>query len=80
LIDTHDNFIYAMFDVCSLSSFRTAAISVLSYNLTTYKNQKNVGVFGVGRIGFYTTYILNKYLRINEFFCYDPSEESKKTI
>lgn len=75
LIDPYDNHIFAMFDVAVLSSFRTAAISVLAYYLTNQAHEK-VGIIGTGRIGFYTIYILHKWLNINNFYCNDISEQN----
>lgn len=77
LIHPYDNHIYAMFDVCALSSFRTAAISVLAYYLLHNTNTKKVGLIGLGRIGFYTALILHKWLGIDNFYCDDISEKNK---
>lgn len=74
LIDYFDNYIYAMFDVCVLSSFRTAAISVIALKLLVEKNKiQKIGILGSGRIGFYTAYILYKWLGIKDFNIYDEN-------
>jgi len=80
LIDKHDNFIYAMFDVCVLSSFRTAVISVLSFIFCSDNSTKTIGIIGAGRIGFYTTYILYKLLNIQNIFLVEINEKIKKNF
>ena len=78
LIDKDDNFIYAILDVCALSSYRTAAISVLAFSfLNNIKNAK-VGLIGLGRIGFYNAYILYSWLGVKKFLCYDKDKNSLK--
>ena len=77
LIHPYDNYIYAMFDVCVLSSFRTAAISVLAYALLKHSAEAKIGIIGSGRIGFYTTLILHKWLGIDRFHINDISEKNK---
>lgn len=80
LIHPYDNHIYAMFDVCVLSSFRTAAISVLAYHLLYTSHQSGVGIIGTGRIGFYTALILNKWLSINHFYCNDVNDRNRENF
>lgn len=76
LVDYFDNYIYAMFDVCVLSSFRTAAISLIALKLLVEKNKtQKIGIIGSGRIGFYTAYILYKWLEIKEFNVYDENAQ-----
>lgn len=78
LIDKYDNFIFAMFDVAVLSSFRTAAISILAYTMVKRTSQlHSIAIIGLGRIGFYTVLILAKYLNVKNFTCIDTN---KKTI
>lgn len=80
LIDKYDNHIYAMFDVCVLSSFRTAAISILAFDVLNTNNVNNIGIVGVGRIGFYTAYILYKYKDIRKFYCVEINETIKNNF
>ncbi len=63
LMDQYDNHAYALLDVCALSSFRTAAISALCFKLC-YPEAKSIGLIGLGRIGFYTAYILHNWLDV----------------
>ncbi|NOR58298.1 MAG: hypothetical protein GQ474_07230, partial [Sulfurimonas sp.] len=83
LIDWYDNYVYATIDACVLSSFRTAAISLLAYSLVYEKND-SIGLLGLGRIGFYAAIILHRWLGVNQINCYDPnsiiSEKFKKLI
>lgn len=75
LLDYYDNYIYAQFDVCILSSFRTAAISIVALVLLKEKKEiKNIGIIGSGRIGFYTAFILNKWLGIKDLNIYDTKQ------
>lgn len=80
LIHPYDNYIHAMFDVCVLSSFRTAAIAVLAYALIYQQDMSKIGIIGTGRIGFYTVFILYRWLRIDQFYCYDINEKSKENF
>ena len=75
LLHPTDNFPIAIFDVCALSSFRTAAISILAYkyfieltksNISSNKEKVKIGIIGAGRIAFYTAIILHQWLGINE--------------
>lgn len=75
LIDYYDNFVYALLDVCALSSFRTAAISVLAMRLTGY-TPENTALVGSGRIGFYTAYILHNWMGISSFRVTDTNKQN----
>jgi len=75
LIHPTDNFVKAIFDVCALSSFRTAAISVLALKYLTEKKDRRVGVIGVGRVGFYTVLILQKWLGAKEIGIFDINKK-----
>lgn len=75
LIDYRDNYIYALFDVCALSSFRTAAIACLAFSSTGLKSF-DVGLVGAGRIGFYTAVILHRWLGISTVRVIDPDAEN----
>jgi ornithine cyclodeaminase len=75
LLHPTDNFPIAIFDVCALSSFRTAAISILAYkyfiqltksSVSSNKEKVKIGIIGAGRIAFYTAIILHQWLGINE--------------
>ena len=78
LIDYYDNHVYALFDVCALSSFRTAAIACLALRRSGIE-PISVGVIGAGRIGFYTALILHRWYGINTItFCdSDPSNRDR---
>ncbi len=75
LIDWYDNYVYSAIDACVLSSFRTAAISVLAYSL--YEFTGNISIIGTGRIGFYTAVILHKYLKIDKIYYNDIKLENR---
>ncbi len=69
LINEKDNFVEAIADVAALSSFRTAAISVLAFKrIAAFLDLEDqpLGVVGVGRIGFYTAHILHHWLGFKE--------------
>lgn len=70
LIDYRDNYIYALFDVCALSSFRTAAIACLAYSIANLR-LTDFTLVGCGRIGFYTAALLHRWLKINTIRIYD---------
>lgn len=75
LIDYYDNHVYAIIDVCALSSFRTAAVSALAF-CCCRPGPETVGIIGLGRIGFYTSYILHHWLGIDSFLVSDNNERS----
>jgi len=74
LLHPTDNFAQALFEVCALSSFRTAAISVLAAKRCA-TGLLRAGIIGTGRIGFYTALFLKNWLRIGElsYFDLDPA-------
>lgn len=71
LIDHYDNHVYAVFDVCALSSFRTAAIACLALQRSGLSPQA-VGLVGCGRIGFYTAHILHRRYGLEFLSVCDP--------
>ncbi|MDZ7750204.1 MAG: hypothetical protein U5S82_00765 [Gammaproteobacteria bacterium] len=71
LVDPYDNHVYAVLDVCALSSFRTAAVSVLALRLCGAGGDP-VGLVGMGRIGFYTACILHRWLGVDRILAADP--------
>lgn len=71
LIDNDDNFVKGIFDVCALSSFRTAAISALAFKHTVETTQHKIGLIGTGRIGFYMAVILSRWLGVRELHVHD---------
>jgi ornithine cyclodeaminase/alanine dehydrogenase-like protein (mu-crystallin family) len=77
LIDYYDNHIYALFDVCALSSFRTAAISCLAFQIGR-KNHLPTGLIGSGRIGFYTAYLLHHWCHVDQLHVHDPCPENRQ--
>ncbi len=79
LIDHYDNHIYALLDVCALSSFRTAAISVLCYKLFSPK-VNTIGLIGLGRIGFYTAYILHQWLGLSSLSGFDADSRAAQNF
>ena len=80
LIHPYDNYIHAMFDACVLSSFRTAAISVLAYKTVVSYTTKSTALAGTGRIGFYTALLLHQHLGVQDFFCYDPNLKNQQNF
>ncbi len=64
LVDSTDNFVKGIFDVCALSSFRTAAISALAFKHSMPVTGMRVGIVGGGRVGFYTAKILSSWLGV----------------
>jgi ornithine cyclodeaminase/alanine dehydrogenase-like protein (mu-crystallin family) len=79
LLDYFDNHVYAVIDVCALSSFRTAAVSILAMHLNL-EDIKTVGLVGMGRIGFYTAYILYRWLGVRSFVATDSSKFSRNNF
>lgn len=76
LIDPTDNFVKGIFDVCALSSFRTAAISVLAFKHSVDDvHKQKTALVGTGRVGFYTASILQRWLGIKEMKIYDIDKE-----
>lgn len=73
MIDELDNHVKASFDVCSLSSFRTAAISALAYKHTTAQNDDRITIIGAGRIGFYLAVILKTWLGTQHLVFHDKN-------
>jgi ornithine cyclodeaminase/alanine dehydrogenase-like protein (mu-crystallin family) len=73
LLHPQDNFVQAVFDVGSLSSFRTAAISVLAYKYLSGKGSRRTGIIGAGRVGFYTALILHKWLGMRKIYLSDAN-------
>ncbi len=84
LIDWYDNYVYAILDACVLSSFRTAAISLLAFSLVHDEKHDILGLMGLGRVGFYTAILLHRWLGVTQINCYDNnpaiSEKFKKLI
>lgn len=75
LLDWHDNYVYAILDACVLSSYRTAAISLFAYSLLVDKKAMNPGLIGLGRIGFYSAFILHHWLGVSTINCYDNNSQ-----
>ncbi len=74
LVNPTDNFVEAIFDVCALSSFRTAAISILAFKYLADPDKSKIGIIGAGRIGFYTAFILHHWLGIKKLMVADPNK------
>lgn len=74
LLHPTDHFVEAIFDVAALSSFRTAAISVLAYKHCGYRSGHIAGIIGAGRVGFYTARILQEWLGIEQLLVYDVNK------
>lgn len=72
LIDHFDNYVVAILDVGALSSFRTAAISVIALHASNIF-PRHIGLIATGRIGFYTAYILYRWKNIRSFRVYDTN-------
>ncbi|MCF6310508.1 MAG: hypothetical protein L3J19_08590 [Sulfurimonas sp.] len=78
LLDWYDNYTYAILDACVLSSFRTAAISLLSFSIVYDKTNDSLGLLGLGRVGFYSAVLLHRWLGITHINCYDNNPEISK--
>jgi ornithine cyclodeaminase/alanine dehydrogenase-like protein (mu-crystallin family) len=74
LLHPTDHFVEAIFDVAALSSFRTAAISVLAYKYCGHRRDHSAGIVGAGRVGFYTAVILREWLGIEHLVVHDLDE------
>ena len=77
LINATDNFAEGVFDVCALSSFRTAAISALAFKHVAAQKEE-IGLIGLGRIGYYTALILNQWLGVQRIRVYDIDEQRRE--
>jgi ornithine cyclodeaminase/alanine dehydrogenase-like protein (mu-crystallin family) len=71
LMHPTDHFVEAIFDVAALSSFRTAAISVLAYKFCGHRRNHIAAIVGAGRIGFYTAVILQQWLGVTSLLIND---------
>lgn len=71
LLNSIDHHVEAIFDVAALSSFRTAAISVLAYKHCAHPREDIVGLIGAGRIGYYTAAILRQWLDVDQLLVHD---------
>ncbi len=74
LLNPFDHHVEAIFDVAALSSFRTAAISVLAYKHCGYHRGDIAGLIGAGRIGYYTAAILRQWLDIDQLLVHDCND------
>lgn len=76
-----DYFVEYTFDVCALSSFRTALISVFASSLwDTDLSNRSLGVIGTGRIGFYTSYLLYSRFGVRTLRISDRSAKSVRNF
>lgn len=71
LLHPTDHFVEAIFDVAALSSFRTAAISLLAYKYCGSRRDHVAGIVGAGRVGFYTAVILSEWLGVEQLVIHD---------
>jgi len=74
LLHPIDHHVEAIFDVAALSSFRTAAISVLAWKYCGHDPHAVAGIVGAGRIGFYTAAILREWLDCRRLRVHDADE------
>ena len=70
-MDPYDHHVFALFDVCALSSFRTAAIACAAYRASG-QQATMIGLAGAGRIGFYTAYLLHTIFGVARLGVCDP--------
>jgi ornithine cyclodeaminase/alanine dehydrogenase-like protein (mu-crystallin family) len=75
LLHPTDNFVQAMFDVCALSSFRTAALAVVACR-HAYRRPDRVGIIGAGRIGYYTAMLLREWMGVGRVSVFDPCADN----
>ena len=80
LINPVDHHVEAIFDVAALSSYRTAAISVLAAKYCGYAQSQSVGIVGAGRIGYYTAAICSEWLGAENFFISDIDQDRALTL
>lgn len=80
LLHPSDHHVEAIFDVAALSSFRTAAISVLAYKYGGHRGDDSVGIIGAGRIGYYTAAILRQWLGLSRLLVHDVAEARGRTF
>jgi len=71
LLHPTDHHVEAIFDVAALSSFRTAAISVLAYKYGGHRRAAAAGIVGAGRIGYYTAAILQQWMGLSQLLVHD---------
>lgn len=74
LMHPTDHHVEAIFDVAALSSFRTAAISVLAYKYCGHRGDDVAGIIGAGRIGYYTAAILRQWMGLKRLLVHDTRE------
>jgi ornithine cyclodeaminase/alanine dehydrogenase-like protein (mu-crystallin family) len=80
LLHPTDHHVEAIFDVAALSSFRTAAISVLAYKYGGYRGDALPGIIGAGRIGYYTAALLRQWMRLPRLLIHDADETRSRTF
>jgi ornithine cyclodeaminase/alanine dehydrogenase-like protein (mu-crystallin family) len=74
LLHPTDHHVEAIFDVAALSSFRTAAISVLAYKYGGHRHDDVAGIVGAGRIGYYTASILRQWMGLSRLLVHDAAD------
>jgi ornithine cyclodeaminase/alanine dehydrogenase-like protein (mu-crystallin family) len=74
LLHPTDHHVEAIFDVAALSSFRTAAISVLAYKYGGHRRDDVAGIVGAGRIGYYTAAILRQWMGLSRLLVHDAAD------
>ncbi len=73
LLHPKDNIVEAIFDVGALTSFRTAAATVLAHHYLAGPSKGKIGIIGAGRIGFYTLQLLYQWTGAREVLVEDPN-------
>jgi ornithine cyclodeaminase/alanine dehydrogenase-like protein (mu-crystallin family) len=80
LLHPTDHHVEAIFDVAALSSFRTAAISVLAYKYGGYRGDDLPGIIGAGRIGYYTAAVLRQWMELPRLLVHDADETRSRSF
>jgi ornithine cyclodeaminase/alanine dehydrogenase-like protein (mu-crystallin family) len=71
LLHPADHHVEAIFDVAALSSFRTAAISLLAAKACGCEPAACAGIVGAGRVGYYTAAILREWMGAGRILVHD---------
>ncbi len=80
LLHPSDHHVEAIFDVAALSSFRTAAISVLAYKYGGYRHDDVAGIVGSGRIGYNTATLLRQWMGLSRLLVHDDADARKNAF
>jgi ornithine cyclodeaminase/alanine dehydrogenase-like protein (mu-crystallin family) len=80
LLHPADHHVEAIFDVAALSSFRTAAISLLAARVCGYEPGACAGIVGAGRVGYYTAAILREWMGAGRLLVHDVNDGRSRLL